>query len=319
MKWRKSKSWFLLLILFLTGCQMHLEKPEVSEQEKTAMKSVEEKTISAEEEKGKPADERISALAQAWEDFTHRKHNETDPTDSFYQSTFYLGLKEYLADPVSLQVPIKELAWRLGQNDLKSMEFPLEYKGKDYTMRVIGYGADFYVQGLTDLAMENKNIYVQMWNDKEFYFHVLYERSHYSLLDAMAVNDGDGLTLFVSGERCSRYPRTQYVSAFRLSQNTFESVSFSMDSVGNDADVYHSFGAVKFRQQRWSFWRDGSSMSAVYCTDPSDEFLGRIYVSILLKPEDDSIHFLCYDEENRPREKVFLFRDGKLCYKEEAK
>lgn len=115
------------------------------------------------------ADERISALAQAWEDFTHRKHNETDPTDSFYQSTFYLGLKEYLADPVSLQVPIKELAWRLGQNDLKSMEFSAGVQRKRLHYAGHWYGADFYVQSLTDLAMENKNIYVQMWNDKEFY------------------------------------------------------------------------------------------------------------------------------------------------------
>lgn len=132
--------------------------------------------------------EYIIKLNKLWNEYKENIDQSINPEYSFKNSEFINILKEYLGKRESLEVPLEELNFLINQRCFEYKDKKCIINNIEYNIRVIGYYANLDVQANTDLAVENKWIFVQVWNDTYFNFYVIVDGG-FNFFDNFSINE----------------------------------------------------------------------------------------------------------------------------------
>lgn len=132
--------------------------------------------------------EYIIKLNKLWNKYKQNIDQSVNPEYSFKSSNFMNTLKEYLGKRESLEVPLEELNFLINQRCFEYKDKKCIINNIEYNIRVIGYYANLDVQANTDLAVENKWIFVQVWNDTYFNFYVIVDGG-FNFFDDFSINE----------------------------------------------------------------------------------------------------------------------------------
>lgn len=132
--------------------------------------------------------EYIIKLNKLWNEYKENIDQSVNPEYSFKSSNFMNTLKEYLGKRESLEVPLEELNFLINQRCFEYKDKKCIINNIEYNIRVIGYYANLDVQANTDLAVENKWIFVQVWNDTYFNFYVIVDGG-FNFFDDFSINE----------------------------------------------------------------------------------------------------------------------------------
>lgn len=132
--------------------------------------------------------EYIIKLNKLWNEYKENIDQSINPEYSFKNSEFINILKEYLGKRESLEVPLEELNFLINQRCFEYKDKKCIINNIEYNIRVIGYYANLDVQANTDLAVENKWIFVQVWNDTYFNFYVIVDGG-FNFFDDFSINE----------------------------------------------------------------------------------------------------------------------------------
>lgn len=132
--------------------------------------------------------EYIIKLNKLWNEYKENIDQSVNPEYSFKSSNFMNTLKEYLGKRESLEVPLEELNFLINQRCFEYKDKKCIINNIEYNIRVIGYYANLDVQANTDLAVENKWIFVQVWNDTYFNFYIIVDGG-FNFFDDFSINE----------------------------------------------------------------------------------------------------------------------------------
>lgn len=132
--------------------------------------------------------EYIIKLNKLWNEYKENIDQSINPEYSFKNSEFINILKEYLGKRESLEVPLEELNFLINQRCFEYKDKKCIINNIEYNIRVMGYYANLDVQANTDLAVENKWIFVQVWNDTYFNFYVIVDGG-FNFFDDFSINE----------------------------------------------------------------------------------------------------------------------------------
>lgn len=132
--------------------------------------------------------EYIIKLNKLWNEYKENIDQSINPEYSFKNSEFINILKEYLGKRESLEVPLEELNFLINQRCFEYKDKKCIINNIEYNIRVIGYYANLDVQANTDLAVENKWIFVQVWNDTYFNFYIIVDGG-FNFFDDFSINE----------------------------------------------------------------------------------------------------------------------------------
>ena len=132
--------------------------------------------------------EYIIKLNKLWNKYKQNIDQSVNPEYRFKSSNFMNTLKEYLGKRESLEVRLEELNFLINQRCFEYKDKKCIINNIEYNIRVIGYYANLDVQANTDLAVENKWIFVQVWNDTYFNFYVIVDGG-FNFFDDFSINE----------------------------------------------------------------------------------------------------------------------------------
>ncbi len=159
----------------------------------------------------------LDNISKLYEDFQESKYKAQDAEDYFYNSDFYKEFVNYLSDKESINDDIayigSKISYKAGSIDLKGKTESFTFNGNKYNIRLICYTADYYVKNLTDSAMSNKNIYVQIYNDNEFYFYTLCQRENNYVNDFKVIEYNGNIYIVVLGSNGAYYPGSAFIGS----------------------------------------------------------------------------------------------------------
>ncbi len=132
--------------------------------------------------------EYIIKLNKLWTEYKENIDQNINPENSFKKSEFMNILKEYLGKRESLEIPLEEVNFLINQRSVEYKDKKCIIDNIEYNIRVIGYYANLDVQANTDLIVENKWIFVQIWNDIYFDFYVVIDGG-FNFFDDFNINE----------------------------------------------------------------------------------------------------------------------------------
>ena len=132
--------------------------------------------------------EYIIKLNKLWTEYKENIDQNINPENSFKKSEFMNILKEYLGKRESLEIPLEEVNFLINQRSFEYKDKKCIIDNIEYNIRVIGYYANLDVQANTDLIVENKWIFVQIWNDIYFDFYVVIDGG-FNFFDDFNINE----------------------------------------------------------------------------------------------------------------------------------
>lgn len=181
----------------------------------------------------------ISHLRTLWKEFDEARQNDVDPTDNLKNSKYLSELKALLGKRESLEVSGGELGQLLKQSDYKAVDKMMTISSKAYHVRVIGYCVDFNEQVLTDMRnVKNKWIFVQCWNEDEFYFKTLSDGDVHYFTDFMPFELNNKLHIVVVGNAYPYGPYPGFAWTWCLEKDGFcQSSIFDNKAFENDEYV----------------------------------------------------------------------------------
>ena len=215
-----------ILITFLTACTVTNEEESIKNNKDTPIYKKESyDNINLIKEK----------FHRLYADFEKEKYNYSDPTNVFYESEFYTELKNFFSCRESSNIYDWEIREITGQSDIKSHTMQMLFNGVKYNVKFIGYSADFYVQSLTDSPLKNKSIFYQVWNDDEFYFGTLSEKSQ-DYFENFGIFYYDNMPLCIICGISGGFPGSGFLSGFIWNGEEFE--TFSAFRLKNSENLY---------------------------------------------------------------------------------
>ena len=222
-------------------------------------------------------------FSQLYSNFENEKYNYSNPTNAFYSSDFYNQLKSFICSKESVDIPDWELRSITGQDDMKSVSGNMVYNGTEYNVRFISYGADFYVQSLTDSAMMNKSLFYQVWNDDEFYSGTVFERGQ-DYIEGLGMFEYDEDVFAVLWGMAAGYPMGSFLSGFRWNGSEFVECPLfyleNSDNVfiageNNNLSWYNEYTNGKFM-----VFGGKERIEVSFCEDGSRDFGGIFSVNV---------------------------------------
>ncbi len=169
----------------------------------------------------------LDNIKKLYEDFQESKHDAENAEDYFYSSDFYNEFINYLSERKSINKDLAYISSKISYGtgykegykvgygasgiDLKGKTESFTFNGRKYNIRLICYTADYYVKNLTDSAMSNKNIYIQIYNDNEFYFYILCQRDNNYLNDFKVIEQNGNIYIIVLGSSGTYYPCSAFI------------------------------------------------------------------------------------------------------------
>lgn len=204
----------------------------------------------------------ISELGMLWMKFNNEKLDYIDPAEDFRNSEYLKQLKEFLAKRESLKVSKYILPILLEQHGMESIDKTVRIGEKEYSIRMIGYTVDYYVKVTTDIVdIKNKWIFVQCWNDDEFYFTTLSDGDVHSVVDFIPLEINHSLCIVLKGEDYIAYPHPPFLWAWSLKEDRFYPCDLFQLNLG-ETDQYLIYDKTSFNnchsEGKWLFYTDKS-------------------------------------------------------------
>lgn len=204
----------------------------------------------------------IRELYMLWMKFNNGKMDHIDPTEDFSDSEYLKHLKEFLSKRESLKVSKYQLPILLEQQDMEFIDKTVKIGEKEYFIRIIGYTVDLYVKATTDIVdIKNKWIFVQCWNDDEFYFTTLSDGDVHSVVDFIPLDINDSLCIVLKGEDYIAYPHPPFLWAWTLTEDGFYPCDLFHLNLG-ETDQYLIYDKTNFSNNlsdgKWLFYTDKS-------------------------------------------------------------
>ncbi len=279
----------------------------------------------------------LQKLSRLYEDFQSEKHKSQDAETDFYNSDYYNKFVEYLSSKDSTSESIENIGSKIGNLDLKGINSTFDFNGKTYNIRMICYNADYYVKNLTDSAMRNKNIYIQIYNNDEFYFYTLCQRENNYLNDFRAVEFNGKINIIVLGSSGAYYPGSAFIGCFMWDgENIYKSEMLNLSenddliSFGeNDGNVcytennsncrinmlnwYNSFYYNTELKNKFAFYGREDFAYVVRYNDTDNEFTDLTYVTAEFNEENDIVLSSESFEQVKSNIKLVL-ENGKYVY-----
>ncbi|PKM51395.1 MAG: hypothetical protein CVV02_07260 [Firmicutes bacterium HGW-Firmicutes-7] len=205
---------------------------------------------------------KISELNLLWSNFNDEKNDDIDPTEDFHNSEYIKKFKNFLGERDSLAVSQNALKKLLGQYGLESIDKTIQIGEKEYNIRVIGYNVDFDVKAITDhVDIRNKWIFIQCWNEDEFYFRTLSDGGIHSVTDFIPLEINNMVHIILIGYSSPGYPKAPFLWGWCLGEDGIcSSDLFNWRSI--ETDKYFIYDNVNLAnshcKQKWTFYTDGS-------------------------------------------------------------
>lgn len=159
----------------------------------------------------------LDNIRKLYESFQESKYKAQDAEEYFYNSDFYKEFVNYLSDKESVNEDIayigSKISYNKGSIDLKGKTESFTFNGDKYNIRLICYTADYYVKNLTDSAMSNKNIYVQIYNNNEFYFYIICQREDNYVNDFKVIEYNGNIYIVILGSNGAYYPGSAFIGS----------------------------------------------------------------------------------------------------------
>ena len=168
--------------------------------------------------------DKIAHINELYEKFQEEKYEFENPEDAFYDSEFYIEFVDYLSTGENTAFPVGELSYKLNGIDIMENEKEFVLNGKSYKIRITGYNADyfFYTKSLVNSPVGNKNIYVQIYNDNEFYFAKVSERSNNYFSSFITAEGRDCVYIVISGINGANYPHSGFLGTLEWNGNSLK-------------------------------------------------------------------------------------------------
>jgi len=263
--------------------------------------------------------EKIAELQNLWKKFESSKRDDMNPTNDFHNSEYLSKLKELLSERDSINISISDLSYILWQNALVSFSETVSLDNNEYNIRVIAYTADFYTKVLTDICdVKNKWIFIQCWNDNEFYFSTLSDGNIHTAKGFIPIIDKGKLNIILSGYSCPGYPMPPFIWSWRLEDDGFQPCKlFEQDK--NDMKKYEIVRTIDYynsKQKKWTLHTDGSyTFVEKRSSAPESELWTTDYeaLSVEADNEKEAFIFTGIDWDGSEDSRLFVqFKDGHL-------
>ena len=260
----KKIIFFIILTMLFTGCNNFDQ--EITNQDQTEVLS--DKEVEPEELillEGNLQKE-VKHLRTLWDAFDQSRRNDKNPIEELKNSKYLLELKAFLGRRESLALSEVQLGYALCQPDYHVVDRAFILKDQIWHVRVIGYNVNFYEEFLTDvLAVKNKWIFVQCWNEEAFYFKTISDGDIHYFTDFMPLIINDKLHVLIAGNACPYGPYPAFVWAWRLEKEGFYP-SNVFDYLSNENKTYILYPNASFAdphcEPSWMFHTDGSYLFA---------------------------------------------------------
>lgn len=136
-----------------------------------------------------------SGLEQLWLDFKENMPEDRNVEEDFKNSEFMAEFSNFLNTRDSVEYSEIEMENEIGQGDLDFYET----ESGGWNIRVIGYNADLQNKAVTDVRVKNKYVFLQCWNETEFFCKdIFYCDYYYPMAVETAVKENSVLITVIS-------------------------------------------------------------------------------------------------------------------------
>lgn len=311
----------LILFILLAGCSDHYsyDLQTVADEIVSSESSIDETKIKKNiimntHGLTEPTKQDLLQLSTLWYEFRLQMSPDTDPTADFKSSKFMTGLKSFLSKRESLTLSPQELGNLLCQNDICSVEKPYFIGEKQYTIRVIGYNADLYVQLMTDKPLQSKWTFVQCWNEDEFYFTTLIDGNYCYFRDFIPLMLEDKLNILITGQNMYSGSYPIFLKTFELGKDGFYPSKLFPTQITQSSDIvlYNTIGLNDFpKEDKWLLNTDGSCLYVVRGWKDNEDRVRFWNTNCLLDEENNTIEIMA-SELDEQRKLSIIFNGNKF-------
>ena len=288
----------VLCMMIFTGCNIYDEEiieagePQISQD--AAFEKEEELNLLEENLRNE-----VISLRSLWKAFDEARDIGVDPTNHLKNSKYLLELKRFLSQRESLDLSAGKLGYLLDQSDYSAVDKTMTVGGKEFHIRVIGYNVNFYEQVLTDIpSVKNKWIFVQCWNEDEFYFKTLSDGDIMYFTDFMPLQINNKLYIIVAGNACAYGPYPSFIWAWGLEKGSFYP-SDVFDSNPYEDKEYVLYNNAAFNtgayETKWMLHTNGSYLFAEKGKKGADGCINHINTDCEIDDKNKTISFISTD------------------------
>lgn len=247
-------------------------------------------------------------------DFKSKIKEDLNPAEDFRNSEFISELKSFFNSKDSLEIEAQELNIAFPDNYFFSVTKKFAMDGKKYTIRVIGYWMNLDVRVLADSPIESNWIFVQCWNEEEFYFSTVSNGDVLYFNDFMPLEVEGKLNLVLSGYIFS-YSHPQFLSCWQLENNQFEPSPLFSEIKGenNYYKVYDIIEEKEFLYEpKWILRRNDTFLYANKMITNERKKVQMINFDCMLFEKDSKIKFYSDYNGKDKSELIFFFDTNKF-------
>ncbi len=298
-----KKLFFLIICsVIFTGCNsLDQEIVDYNQQE-----IVVEEPIYYERELGYLEDSlrsEVLNLRSLWKVFDQTRQTDRDPTHDFKNSKYLLALKNFLSKRESVALSANELGYLLTQADYSGIDKTIRIDGRELHVRVISYNVDFYEQVMTDIPdIQNKWIFVQCWNEEEFYFKTLSDGDIQYFHDFIPMEINNMLYILMSGYALPYYPHPPFIWAWRLEDENFNPAPI-FDNTPYENEDYILYNHAVFDtfsyHTKWMLYTDGSYLFAEKGKKDTEGQIRLMHIQCTVDEENKDILFISTDLQGK--------------------
>jgi hypothetical protein len=208
----------------------------------------------------------LRELQRLWKEFDDNKNPDADPTQDLHNSGYIAALKVFLSQKESLEVSGFDLMWILGQYGYSATDKTIMLNGIEYTVRLISYNVDHYVRAITDFVWPlNKWIFLQCWNEDDFFFEVISDGDMHSAYEFYPVYVDGTPNIIIAGYSFPYYPQPPFLWAWRFDTDGFtQSNLFAFEPM--ETDNYYIYNSIDYDNNQcrfvWTFQTNGAFITA---------------------------------------------------------
>lgn len=264
----------------------------------------------------------VLRLKELWNQFQKEPELMIDPIETFKQSEYLEELSDFFEKRESLEITIADLGWILEQYGLEAFEKTIDIDEKQFNLRVINYAVDLPVTVKTGgVDLHNKWIFVQCWNEEEFYFSTISQGDIHVVYDFIPIVREDKLHIILIGQSSPSYPRIPFLWAWSLEKDGFrpshlfdlEVIEEEAYRITHDIDMYN-----RESSEKWEIHTNGAFLYIEKESSPyKNEFLPWDYLNIIYEAyeKDRMGAFIISDQEGE--ELSIILQENQVILRQE--
>lgn len=227
-------------------------------------------------------------LNNLWFDFKSDMPEDRNVEEDFKNSEFMTEFDKFLHTRDSVDYSETEMENLIGQGDLDFFEA----SEGGWNVRIIGYNADLQNKAVTDSRVRNKYVFLQCWNEANFFCEDIFYYDCYYPMAAYTEQNENGVIITVVSEYAMVHPNPMNLSTWNVNEKGIKQ--------------YEAFS--EYKQDGWNFTQHENMLDIEKLYDEGSTFGEINGVSFFI--ENGEIIFLSGDEKI-----TFVFDGGKYIIK----